>query len=232
MTDNKDKYDSLKLQNQVCFPLYACSKELVRQYGPYLKELNLTYTQYIVMMVLWENETVSSRELAECLHLDYGTLTPVLKRMDNAGLITRERAAEDERMLKISITEKGREVLRKEVLKHLTGFNDDPRTLGFAFLFGADNKELVRSLEVHERRLVQEIENLEKMIAEEPRPTLYPEGPFLNCMSRDHILVELKYVRAAIGILRDPIRNKKLDGYFYINFGNRDFENFNQKKEV
>ncbi len=116
MTDNKDKYDSLKLQNQVCFPLYACSKELVRQYGPYLKELNLTYTQYIVMMVLWENETVSSRELAECLHLDYGTLTPVLKRMDNAGLITRERAAEDERMLKISITEKGRELREKAVL--------------------------------------------------------------------------------------------------------------------
>lgn len=135
-----------------------------------------------------------------------------------------------ERMV-FNITDKGREVLRKEVLKHLTGFNDDPRTLGFAFLYGADNKELIRSLEVHERRLVQEIENLEKMIAEEPRPTLYPEGPFLNCMSRDHILVELKYVRAAIGILRDPIRNKKLNGYFYINFGNRPFENFNQKPE-
>lgn len=135
-----------------------------------------------------------------------------------------------ERMV-FNITDKGREVLRKEVLKHLTGFNDDPRTLGFAFLYGADNKELIRSLEVHERRLVAEIENLEKMIAEEPRPTLYPEGPFLNCMSRDHILVELKYVRAAIGILRDPIRNKKLNGYFYINFGNRPFENFNQKPE-
>ena len=130
-----------------------------------------------------------------------------------------------------SITEKGKDVLRKVVLKHLTGFNDDPRTLGFAFLYGAENKELIRTLEAHERRLVQEIERLEKMIAEEPRPTLYPEGPFLNCMSRDHILVELKYVRAAIGILRDPIRNKKLDGYFYINFGNRDFENFNQKKD-
>ena len=135
-----------------------------------------------------------------------------------------------ERMV-FTITDKGREVLRKEVLKHLTGFNDDPRTLGFAFLYGADNKELIRTLEAHERGLVQEIENLEKMIAEEPRPTLYPEGPFLNCMSRDHILVELKYVRAAIGILRDPIRNKKLDGYFYINFGNRDFENFNQKEK-
>ena len=135
-----------------------------------------------------------------------------------------------ERMV-FNITDKGREVLRKEVLKHLTGFNDDPRTLGFAFLYGADNKELIRTLEVHERRLVQEVEALEKMIAEEPRPTLYPEGPFLNCMSRDHILVELKYVRAAIGILRDPVRNQKLGGYFYINFGNRDFEDFNQKKE-
>ena len=70
-----------------------------------------------------------------------------------------------ERMV-FNITDKGREVLRKEVLKHLTGFNDDPRTLGFAFLYGAENKEVIRTLEVHERRLVQEIENLEKMIAE------------------------------------------------------------------
>ena len=90
-------------------------------------------------------------------------------------------------------------------------------------MYGSEQKELIRSLEAHERRLVKDVERLEKMIAEEPRPTLYPEGPFLNCMSRDHILVELKYVRAAISILRDPVRNKKLDGYFYINFGNRDF---------
>ena len=69
-----DKYDALKLNNQVCFPLYACSKELVSRYGPYLKKLGLTYTQYIVMMVMWEKETVSSRELAESLHLDYGDI--------------------------------------------------------------------------------------------------------------------------------------------------------------
>ena len=100
--------DALKLENQVCFPLYACSKELVRQYGPYLKELNLTYTQYIVMMVLWEKETVSSRELASRLHLDYGTLTPVLKRLDQAGYLTRARAAEDERLLTLTLTEQGR----------------------------------------------------------------------------------------------------------------------------
>ena len=108
MDGEADRYDALKLENQVCFPLYACTKELVRQYGPYLKELNLTYTQYIVMMVLWERERVSSRELAECLHLDYGTLTPVLKRLDQAGYLTRERAAEDERLLTLTLTEKGR----------------------------------------------------------------------------------------------------------------------------
>ena len=157
----------------------------------------------------------------------YNRLTTLQK---NGSILGRaEKDGNRPERVMYSITEKGKETLRKEVLKHLTGFNDDPRTLGFAFLYGAENKELIRTLEAHERRLVQEIENLEKMIAEEPRPTLYPEGPFLNCMSRDHILVELKYVRAAIGILRDPIRNKKLDGYFYINFGNRDFENFNQK---
>ncbi len=159
----------------------------------------------------------------------YNRLTTLQKNGSILGR-TEKDGNRPERVM-YSITEKGKETLRKEVLKHLTGFNDDPRTLGFAFLYGAENKELIRTLEAHERRLVQEIENLEKMIAEEPRPTLYPEGPFLNCMSRDHILVELKYVRAAIGILRDPIRNKKLDGYFYINFGNRDFENFNQKEK-
>ena len=115
MADETENYDALKLKNQVCFPLYACSKELVRQYGPYLKELNLTYTQYLVMMVLWERETVSSRELAECLHLDYGTLTPVLKRLCQAGYLTRERAAEDERLLTLTLTKDGRKLKTKAV---------------------------------------------------------------------------------------------------------------------
>ncbi len=110
MDNETESCDVLKLKNQVCFPLYACSKELVRQYGPYLKELNLTYTQYLVMMVLWEKESVSSRELAACLHLDYGTLTPVLKRLDQAGYLTRERAPEDERLLTLTLTEKGRKL--------------------------------------------------------------------------------------------------------------------------
>ena len=112
-------FDRLKLCNQVCFPLYACSKELVRQYGPYLKELDLTYTQYIVMMVMWEKEKASSRDLAECLHLDYGTLTPVLKRLELAGYISRERSEEDERLLTLSLTKEGKKLKTKAV--HIPG---------------------------------------------------------------------------------------------------------------
>ena len=110
-----ERYEALKLQNQVCFPLYACTKELIRQYGPYLKECGLTYTQYLVMMVLWEKETVSSRELAECLHLDYGTLTPVLKRLSQAGYLRRERSGEDERLLTLTLTESGRNLREQAV---------------------------------------------------------------------------------------------------------------------
>lgn len=174
---------------------------------------------------------IRDRELDRWANLSTSTVYNRLATLEKHGCIVgrSERDGNRPERVVFNITDKGKDTLRKEVLKHLTGFNDDPRTLGFAFLYGAENKELIRTLEAHERHLVLEIENLEKMIAEELRPTLYPEGPFLNCMSRDHILVELKYVRAAIGILRDPIRNKKLDGYFYINFGNRDFENFNQK---
>ena len=103
-----DNYDLLKLKNQVCFPLYACSKEIIKRYTPYLKDLGLTYTQYIVMMVLWEKDVVSSGELARCLHLDFGTLTPVLKRLENSGFITRRRSAEDERTLTITPTGEGK----------------------------------------------------------------------------------------------------------------------------
>ena len=113
---NSKKYDSLKLSNQVCFPLYACSKELVNQYNPYLKKLGLTYTQYIVMMVMWESENVSSRELAGKLHLDYGTLTPVLKKLESSGYLTRRRDPEDERLLIVSVTDEGM-ALRDEALK-------------------------------------------------------------------------------------------------------------------
>lgn len=113
---NSKKYDSLKLSNQVCFPLYACSKELVSQYTPYLKKLGLTYTQYIVMMVMWESVSVSSRDLAAKVHLDYGTLTPVLKKLESTGYITRKRDPEDERLLILELTDKG-EAIKDEALK-------------------------------------------------------------------------------------------------------------------
>lgn len=115
MAKKVNEYDCIKLSNQVCFPLYACSKELVKQYGPYLKELDLTYTQYVVMMVMWEKETVTSRELAEYTHLDYGTLTPVLKRLEKIEYITRQRKAEDERLLELTLTETGRALKDKAV---------------------------------------------------------------------------------------------------------------------
>ncbi|MCL2260528.1 MAG: PadR family transcriptional regulator [Fibromonadales bacterium] len=124
-----------------------------------------------------------------------------------------------------SITEKGREALNREVIRHLTGFNDDPRTLGYAFLFGSEsNRNIIRILEEHEVKLREEVARLDKMIDDEPKPTLYPDGPFLNCMSRDHILVELKYLRAAVQILQDPQKSARLNGYFYINFGSRDWQ--------
>ena len=102
-----EKYDSLKLSNQLCFPLYACAKDIVRKYTPYLNELNITYTQYITMMVMWENETITSKELGDILYLDSGTLTPLLKRLESKGYLTRERSETDERMLIVALTDKG-----------------------------------------------------------------------------------------------------------------------------
>ena len=83
-----DPYDSLKLKNQLCFPLYAASREIVRMYTPYLAPLDLTYTQYIAMMVIWEQKSVLVKELGRILHLDSGTLTPVLKKLEARGYIT------------------------------------------------------------------------------------------------------------------------------------------------
>ena len=101
------KYDCLKLDNQLCFPLYACSKVIVKAYKPFLDEIGLTYTQYITMMVLWEHGEISSKELGACLYLDSGTLTPVLKTLESKGLITRARSHEDERNLIVALTDSG-----------------------------------------------------------------------------------------------------------------------------
>lgn len=100
-------YEQLKLENQLCFPLYAAAKEVVRKYKPVLDELDLTYTQYITMMVLWEKEELNVKELGSMLYLDSGTLTPLLKKLEAKGYITRNRCKEDERNLIIQITEKG-----------------------------------------------------------------------------------------------------------------------------
>ncbi len=107
----KDEYDCLKLENQLCFPLYACSKEIVRRYKPFLDELDLTYTQYITMMVMWERGKTNVKELGDCLYLDSGTLTPVLKKLEQKGYLTRHRSPADERNLIVEITDEGR-VLR------------------------------------------------------------------------------------------------------------------------
>lgn len=109
------KYDALKLENQLCFPLYACSREIIKQYKPFLDEIDLTYTQYIAMMVLWEKESVTVKELGEALYLDSGTLTPLLKKMEAKGLITRRRSEEDERSLIVRLTEEG-EALKDQAL--------------------------------------------------------------------------------------------------------------------
>lgn len=101
-------YDQLRLENQLCFPLYACSRAITRAYGPMLEESGLTYTQYITMMALWEYGTSSVRELGEHLHLDSGTLTPLLKKLEERGLLTRKRATDDERRLEVELTDLGR----------------------------------------------------------------------------------------------------------------------------
>ena len=104
---NNDKYEALKLKNQLCFPLYAAAKEVVKKYTPALETLDLTYTQYIALMVLWEDDGLTVKVLGQKLFLDSGTLTPVLKSLEQKGYVTRRRAEDDERSVKIFLTEAG-----------------------------------------------------------------------------------------------------------------------------
>ena len=115
----ENKYDALKLSQQLCFPLYACSRETIKLYKPYLDELGLTYTQYITMMVLWEHKAMTVKALGQELYLDSGTLTPLLKKLEEKGLVTRRRSDLDERNLIVTITEKG-EAMRDQAL-HIPG---------------------------------------------------------------------------------------------------------------
>ena len=134
-----ETYDPLKLENQLCFPLYVCSKEIVRRYKPFLDELDLTYTQYIVMMALWEHRTLNVKGLGELLFLDSGTLTPVLKTLEKKGWIHRTRSEEDERVVQVTVTEEGM-ALREKAL-------DVPGKIGQCIdLSPEDAKELYRIL--------------------------------------------------------------------------------------
>ena len=112
----ESNYDALKLENQLCFPLYACSRSIVNLYTPFLKPLGLTYTQYIVFLVLWEQDGITVGELGAKLHLDNGTITPLLKKMQDKGYVTRERSKSDERVVIVSLTDEGR-ALREEAVK-------------------------------------------------------------------------------------------------------------------
>lgn len=133
-------YEQLKLDNQLCFPLYACARKIVNAYTPFLKPLGLTYTQYIVFLVLWEREEVTVGELGTLLHLDAGTLTPLLKKLEKSGYVTRKRSEQDERITCIRITKKGDDL--KEVCKEI------PFQVGssVAYLTEKDGKELYRIL--------------------------------------------------------------------------------------
>ncbi len=101
------KYDKLKIENQLCFPLYVCSKEIVKKYKPFLDELDLTYTQYITMMILWDEKQLTVKQLGKKLFLDSGTMTPLLKKLESKGYVKRNRDINDERNVIITITEKG-----------------------------------------------------------------------------------------------------------------------------
>ena len=110
-----DPFDPLKLENQLCFPLYACSRAVVKAYKPFLDELDLSYTQYITMMVMWEHKELRVKEVGRYLYLDSSTLTPLLKRLEAKGYVSRRRSEKDERDLIVTITAEG-EALRERAL--------------------------------------------------------------------------------------------------------------------
>jgi DNA-binding PadR family transcriptional regulator len=162
---------------------------------------------------------VRKREMDRWAHISTSSTYARLLSLERQGLIEGMPMRDGRRPERVvyTLTEQGRRALAREVLLHLTGFNDDPRTLGFAYLDALDPATALQALEEHERRLVEEIEAIEKHIADHALPTLYPGGPFLNCMSRDHMRVELHYVRAACDILRDPARASRIHGFFAVN---------------
>ncbi|MFN2340684.1 MAG: MarR family winged helix-turn-helix transcriptional regulator [Halanaerobium sp.] len=127
-----EKFDKLKLENQICFPLYALSRKVIQLYKPLLDKYNLTYTQYIVMLVLWEVEKISIKELGEKLLLDSGTISPVVKKLAGQGLIEKFRYNEDERIVMVKLTDAGRKMKEEAVEipeKLYSQFEGDKETL-------------------------------------------------------------------------------------------------------
>ncbi|ELK46730.1 MarR family transcriptional regulator [Halobacillus sp. ACCC02827] len=105
--------EKMKLENQICFSLYAATREMTKMYRPLLADLNITYPQYLVLLALWEESPLTVKELGRRLYLDSGTLTPMLKRMESEGLIRRERSTRDERSVDVVLTDKGKEAEEK-----------------------------------------------------------------------------------------------------------------------
>ncbi|TDP93068.1 MarR family transcriptional regulator [Halanaerobium saccharolyticum] len=140
-----EKYDILKLDNQICFPLYALSRKVIQLYKPLLDKYNLTYTQYIIMLVLWEEEKISIKELGEKLFLDSGTISPVVKKLVKQGLLEKFRFKEDERIVMVKLTEKGKEI--KEEIVEIP-------------------EKLYRNFEGDKEALFQLKEDLDKILAE------------------------------------------------------------------
>ncbi|HBZ53418.1 MAG TPA: MarR family transcriptional regulator [Eubacterium sp.] len=128
-------YEEIRLDKQLCFPIYACAKEITRRYRPYLDKIDLTYTQYITMMVLWERRNICVKDLGSILMLDSGTLTPLLKKLEQKGLIERKRSDEDERYLDICVTDKGLALrseacrIQENMCKSVNISEDEARTL-------------------------------------------------------------------------------------------------------
>lgn len=140
-----EKYDILKLDNQICFPLYALSRKVIQLYKPLLDKYNLTYTQYIIMLVLWEEEKISIKELGEKLYLDSGTISPVVKKLVKQGLLEKFRFKEDERIVMVKLTEKGKE-MKEEIIEI--------------------PEKLYRNFEGDKEALFQLKENLDKILEE------------------------------------------------------------------
>jgi len=144
----QDPYEALKLKNQLCYPIYLCAKEIVRRYAPLLDKLDLTYTQYVVMMYFWEHGESNVKELGKALLLDPSTLTPLLKKLEKKAYVTRTRSAADERNLVVALTDAGRR-LRDDALSV-------PAQMGNCLALNAEEAETLYTL------LYKVLENVEK----------------------------------------------------------------------